>query len=327
MHDPNQDNQLDPCWNRKIMQIEEAIKLAGTEGQGINVAILDTGVDYNHPGIKDRFDPQKKGHNFVLSQDPDEPIDDDVHGTLVARILAEKGSGVAPQVNLYAIKLSRTREFPLRNIMEGLDWCVENSMDIVNMSLATHMYDRDFHKKCEKAYKKKIVLVAAAGNIETGADFPASFYEEVISVASIDSDMRHCVFSNVWPSIDVSAPGKDFYPLNEMPTSDDKEGTSYSAPQITGVIAIGLSMLRKNGKITSPKEIEQVLKETAMDLSDVEAVQKVISDWIEVYDPHRKLFKKDCFDGDATLIQCMYGAGLVQAEKFIRRLKVIKGID
>ena len=144
-----------PNWNRILLGVDQAIRLSQEMGEGIKIAVLDTGVDYSHPSVSSRFDPHQRGINLVHGQNPNDPIDLENHGTLVARIIAGQNTGIAPGSSLYAIKLSDNINFPLRNIILGIDWSIANHMDIINMSLGGPMYDSDLHEKCKEAKEQE----------------------------------------------------------------------------------------------------------------------------------------------------------------------------
>ena len=127
-----------------------AVHAAGIWGDGVKVAVIDTGIDYIHDdpdNIPYVVDPEflhnyKGGYDFV-NNDAD-PMDDNGHGTHVAGILAaEKNgylvAGVAPHVDLYALKiLDAAGNGDESNLILALQWAVDHDIDVVNMSLGTH---------------------------------------------------------------------------------------------------------------------------------------------------------------------------------------------
>ncbi len=171
----------DPFWNHRLLRIKEAIDLAGTRGKGVNIAILDTGIDYYYTSLRDRFNQRNLGYNVVNRLKSGEPLDDLGHGTIVARILAGSDFGISPESTIYSVKISESGKYELEDIIVGLDWCLANNIDIVNMSFGGWRYNKEFHEKCQEI-STSMVLVASAGNNQTGARFPASYHKEVISL-------------------------------------------------------------------------------------------------------------------------------------------------
>ncbi len=159
-------------------------------GSGVKVAVLDTGIDLDHPDLQVNI---KGGVNTI---NPFKSADDDNgHGTHVAGIIAGADNtvgvlGVAPNASLYAVKvLNKNGSGFISDIIEGLQWSIDNNMQVVNMSFGTSSDVQSFHDALINAYNSGIVLVAAAGNSGPGDStvlYPAK-YAEVIAVSATDS--------------------------------------------------------------------------------------------------------------------------------------------
>lgn len=185
-----------------------------TRGEGINVVVLDTGIDPNHPDLQAVY----AGGANVL--DPTKsPMDDLFHGTHVAGTIAAQDNdfgvvGVAPNVKLWAVKaLTQEGKGTDETIALGLDWVISKAQElggrwVVNMSLGSAVRGGDLEEEaCERAYNAGIILVAAAGN--DGHDFleyPAA-YRGVIPVGAVDDHDVKADFSNFGYGIDAVAPG------------------------------------------------------------------------------------------------------------------------
>lgn len=218
--------------------------LTENTGQGIRIAILDTGIDKDHECLSKNF---KGGYNFVDNNT--DLTDLNGHGTHVAGIIAAEDNdtgviGVAPNAYIYSVKvLDYTASGSASNIVAGMEWAAENDIQIINASLGSDSNSISFRRSVENVYNGGILIVAAAGNSGNGMgtgdniDFPAK-YNEVISVGATDINDKRARFSSTGPSLELSAPGVDIpstLPKNKYGTLS---GTSMSAPHVTGVAAL-----------------------------------------------------------------------------------------
>ncbi|MDF2534297.1 MAG: in Carlsberg [Bacillales bacterium] len=260
-----------------IDNVEYGVRLIGaqkewekTKGAGIKVAVLDTGIDYNHQDLKDRF---KGGVNFTTS-DINDYMDRQGHGTHCAGVIGASINylgivGVAPEVELYAVKvLSDSGQGTLEWIIQGLEWCIENGIHVVSMSLGAPGFIPSLYNAIKKAYDAGIVLVAAAGNEGAGQDtvgYPASF-DEVISVAAVDSIEHKGSFSSTSVEVDVSAAGVDVVSTFPNGKYARLSGTSMACPHIAGAVAlIQADSLQKTGKMMKPHDVLSFLAANSKD--------------------------------------------------------------
>ncbi|MGQ9601928.1 MAG: S8 family peptidase [Candidatus Bipolaricaulia bacterium] len=233
----------------------------GYEGEGVRVALLDSGLDPDHPDLRANY---RGGYDFV-NGDP-EPWDDNGHGTEVAGVLAaaEDGSGlvgVAPRAELYAVKvLGGNAHGAISDVVKGLEWAVQHGMDVVNMSLGTPEDSRALREAVRAAFEAGLVLVAPAGNESGAVLFPAA-YPEVIAVSATTKADRLAPFSNFGPEVDLAAPGE------EIPTTDLKgryslvSGTSFAAPHVAGTAALLIS-----SGVRDNREVRARLEQSAEEL-------------------------------------------------------------
>ncbi len=257
-------------------------------GSGIKVAILDTGIDKDHPDLKANV---KGGINFVSKPwwkepDPTKWDDDNGHGTYCAGIVAAVENdigviGVAPSVWLYAVKvLDRTGSGYLSDVIAGIDWCVQNGMQVVSMSLGTSEDSQALKDACDNAYAAGLVLVAAAGNDGDGDPttdevlYPAR-YDSVIAVAATAEDDSTPIWSSEGMEVELSAPGVDVRSTWKGGTYETHSGTSAACPHVSGTVALILASdetiwVEKgytNGDGTwTNSEVRNVLRGTADDL-------------------------------------------------------------
>lgn len=214
-------------------------------GAGIKVAILDTGIDYNHEDLKDNY---KGGYNFVDNNIY--PWDDNCltfaktcHGTHVAGIVAAENNGigvvgVAPNASLYAVKvLHASGSGNTSWIISGIQWAVDNHVDIASMSFGGPD-SQALHDALISAYNSGILLVASAGNTYgSGVEYPAAYIDSVIAVSATDSSDQIGSFSAIGPEVELAAPGVNIY-STVAGGYDYRTGTSMAAPHVAGVAAL-----------------------------------------------------------------------------------------
>jgi len=230
-------------WN--IEQINaDKVQAANTTGKGVRVAVIDTGVDYNHPDLVDVY----SGGFNVLSNSTD-PMDDNGHGTHCAGILAATGSsngiyGTAPGVSLYAVKvLSDKGEGRVSDVIEGIFWAKNNSMQVASMSLGTAGDSQALHDAVDEASADGVLIVVAAGNngVASGSGdtmkYPAK-YDSVLSVAAVNKYNHRASWSSTGSQLDVSAPGVNIRSTIPGAAYATYSGTSMAAPHVAGVAAL-----------------------------------------------------------------------------------------
>lgn len=247
----------------------------GNRGTGINVAIIDTGINYNHPDLCDNY---KGGYDFV--NDDVDPLDDNGHGTHCAGIIAAENNdigviGVAPEANLYSLKiLNNTGSGNISDLIAAIEWATEtckdtdtsNDIQVISMSLASNSGVTALETACSQAYNSGILLVAAAGNdgnkrgTGDSVDYPGA-YSSVIAVAATDSTDDRASFSSTGPAVELAAPG-----VNILSTYQDGwaslSGTSMACPHVAGTAAL---VLAANPSFTNDN-IRDRLVQTATDL-------------------------------------------------------------
>ncbi len=250
----------------------------GNKGAGVNVCVIDTGIDYTHPDLSDNY---RGGYDFV--NDDADPLDDNGHGTHCAGIIAAENNsigvvGVAPEVNLYAVKvLDRLGSGWLSDCIAGIQWAVDNNMDVVSMSWGSSVDSPSLKEACDNAYNAGLVLVAAAGNDGDGDpntteySYPAA-YDSVIAVGATNSSDAIADFSNTGPYLELAAPGVNIY--STLPTYrvtltrtygydyGTLSGTSMACPHVAGVAAL---ILASDPTLTNV-DVRYILQTTADDL-------------------------------------------------------------
>jgi len=244
-----------------------------TKGLAIKVAILDTGIDLDHPDLAANIKGNVNCINPAKSGD-----DDNGHGTAVAGVVAAINNsigvvGVGPEIYLYAVKvLGRTGGGNLSDIIDGLEWCVNNDMAIINISLGCSQPDSEtFHTAIQAVDSAGIVMVGSAGdNAEETAHYPGA-YPEVICLSSMDEDDQLAWFSDYGDAIDVIAPGDNINSTWKGGGYATHYGASLATAHAVGTIALLMSRPVGDYDLDSdsewdPTEVKNKLYDTAEDL-------------------------------------------------------------
>lgn len=241
----------------------------------VKVAVIDTGVDYNHEDLASVFG-DVKGYDFV---DLDSnPLPDDYaseyHGTHVAGIIAAASNnsigiaGVTPNVQLYALRaLNESGSGTFDDVADAINWATANGIDIVNMSLGggcTASGCAVLQAAVANAYANGVALVAASGNSGAGTiDYPAA-YPQVTAVGSLSSKDSLSTFSNRGSSQELVASGEDI--VSTFPNGQYAilSGTSMSTPLVTGMFA---AVLAEKPEM-SPLDVRVLMASTTDDLGN-----------------------------------------------------------
>lgn len=255
-------------------------------GKDIKVALIDSGITAHEDLVT------AGGYNTLDGQDEkDWDIDEKGHGTHCAGIIAaqanEKGvTGIAPLADVFALKI-----FPggrISDLLEAINWCVDNYMDVISLSLGSPYPATHLETALREANERGVICVAAAGNDKGRVSYPAA-YETVLAVSAIGSlnafpeDSAHALkiseyvgrdgqfffadFSNYGPEIDVCAPGVAI--LSSVPTGYAAwDGTSMACPFVAGLAALLLEAYpeARTGDGRQPYYVRRIIKDTAKDI-------------------------------------------------------------
>ena len=206
----------------------------------IIVAVLDTGVDSNHPDLQAKL---YSGYDFV-NNDPDSD-DDNGHGTHVAGIIGaitnntEGVAGTSWYCRIMPVKvLDSAGSGNDGDIASGLLYASVNGVKIINMSFGAVGTSSTLNNALSTAYDRGCVLIAAAGNDGVSVEFYPAAYEKCIAVSATDSNDLKASFSNYGSWIDVAAPGVNI--LSTLPGNNYgyESGTSMAVPFVSGVAAL-----------------------------------------------------------------------------------------
>ena len=263
---PN-DPEYSKQWNFRNINIEKAWD--ETKGEGITVAVIDTGVS-KVPDLK--LTKFAKGYDFV--NDKDDASDDHGHGTHVAGTIAQSTNngygvaGIAYKANIMPLKVLAARGGgTIADIAESIKFAADNGADVINMSLGGGGASNIMEEAIKYAHNKGVTIIAAAGNENRNSSSYPARYPDVISVSAIDSAGNKAPYSNFGAGVDLSAPGGSEGAKIIQNTVDPRtgesvfvgfQGTSMAAPHVAGVAAL----IRATG-VDSPDEVRDILKQSS----------------------------------------------------------------
>lgn len=253
----------------QMIQAEEAWDVTLGDANVV-VAILDTGVDLEHPEFDGRLLP---GYDFINSDD--DPRDDHSHGTLTTGIAVaatnnETGiAGIAGDSSILPIKtLDENNQTTYSVIADSIIYAADHDADVINLSLGGYTDSQTLRDAVEYAWERGAVLVAAAGNDDTTSPFYPAAYEHVLAVSATTKYDDFWSGSNYGDWIDISAPGYLVYSTSWSASSGSTygylHGTSASSPHAAGVAAL----LRAQEPDLSSTQIRAILEQTANDKGD-----------------------------------------------------------
>ncbi len=240
------------------------------------VAVIDTGVDVNHPDLKAHLTPPSTWYDYGSGDS--NPTDTFGHGTHCAGIVAAIGNnGVGVAGASWNVRIMPIKVFPdnvgstnTSLIAKGIVHAVDYGADVVSLSVGSPSPSQVLESAVEYAYQHGVLIVAAVGNSNSESVFYPAAYPHVLSVAALDQNDRKAMFSNYGTWVDVSAPGVHI--LSTMPTYkvkmneygyvqnyDYMSGTSMAAPLVAGIGALVKSIRPEWG----PDRIAQVIESTA----------------------------------------------------------------
>jgi len=238
------------------------------------IAVIDTGVNYNHEDLAGKV---ILGPDYVNNDN--DPMDDHGHGTHVSGIAAaitNNGKGVAGvnwNSKILAIKAFDSNGCGCDDaIIRGIQYASEHGAEVINMSFGGPYYDPAIQDIINYAYAQGCVLIAAAGNGNTSVPAYPAACDHVIAVAATDKDDNRTSYSNYGPWVDVAAPGGAFWTYDSNGGARQcgqilscglgdhdyvlKCGTSMAAPFVSGAASLVFSVTPD----ASPDEVENILK-------------------------------------------------------------------
>ncbi len=272
-------------WNFEKINVRDAWNIS--RGDGVTVAVIDTGVAFRDHGRFHRLEDLEntrfvKGYDFIHNNNL--PLDDHGHGSHVAGTIAQstnngKGvAGIAYNARIMPLKvLSANGYGRTSDIADAVRYAADNGAQVINMSLGGSFPSLVLKSACDYAWKKGVVIVCAAGNSSTSRpSYPAAF-SSCLSVSATRYDDKLAPYSNRGPFIDIAAPGGDttvdqnndgkpdgIMQNTIMIGNPEKEGyyifqgTSMASPHVAGIAAMLIS-----AGVGNNREVVSILKKTA----------------------------------------------------------------
>ncbi|PDO10272.1 MAG: hypothetical protein BLM47_07895 [Candidatus Reconcilbacillus cellulovorans] len=260
---PNDSLYLRYQWNLPQIAADRGWDIS-KGSDDVLVAVVDTGVDRDHPDLNGRIRP---GRNTIRPDAP--PLDDVGHGTHVAGIISaivNNATGIAgmswnnPILPVKA--LDDTGAGSTLSVAQGIIWATDQGAKVINLSLGNYA-DSDFlHDAVRYAYERDVVLVAAVGNDNTDKPGYPAAYPEVLAVGATGPNRKKAAFSNYGDYLDVVAPGigiASTYPNGRYAAMS---GTSMASPHVAALAALIRSV---NPRLTNA-EVYDIIRRTADDL-------------------------------------------------------------
>jgi subtilisin len=255
-----QDAKQKSGWNITAFDLPKAWQF--TKGEGVVIAVLDTGCDLDHPDLKENLLP---GKNYVRLGKP--PVDGNGHGTHITGTLVAADNdigvvGVCPKAKVRPIKvLDNKGNGNLLSVSRGIRWAVKQGVDIISMSLGAPVKVQQVRKAIQFAARKGVPTFVAAGNAgKTKEVFYPANYPETIAIGAIDEKFRRANFSNTGENLDFMAPGVDIVSTVPNDWYATLSGTSMATPFAVGVAALMLSYVRANKSDVALKTVEDYRK-------------------------------------------------------------------
>jgi subtilisin family serine protease len=250
----------------QALRVQQAHRMA--TGKGVRVAVIDTGVDFQHPDLLGRI---AKANDFVHQRNA--PFTADVHGTAVAGVIAAGANnevgivGVAPGAEIYALKAcwprtpgSREAECNSYTLALAVESAIDEKVQVLNLSLAGPD-DPLLAKLLGNALSRGIVVVAADGGAP-GHSFPANV-KGVLGVVGSDDLKGGLARPSLRSTSSLAAPAIDIISTAPPNSYDFFSGSSLAAAEITGIVAL---LLEKNPKL-APAQIRDILTKTSHPLA------------------------------------------------------------
>ena len=210
-----------------------------TGSDTVIIAIIDTGVDYNHPDLAGKI---VSGYDFI--QHDSIAQDDNGHGTHVAGIAAAASNnaqgiaGVSWGARIMPVKVLNSGGGGVySDTASGIMWAAEHGAQIINLSIGEVYSSYTLQNAVDYAIGKGCLVIAASGNDDNSQILYPARYPKVMAVAATDASNQRASFSTYGPEIDIAAPGDQIYSL-DIGGYATHSGTSMAVPHVAGLAAV-----------------------------------------------------------------------------------------
>jgi len=275
-----------------------------TGSSEVVIAVVDTGVDYNHEDLADNIwtnpgeipnngkDDDNNGfvddiHGWDFVDKDNSPKDLHGHGTHCSGIISSVTNngigvaGIASNCKIMPVCVGNDKIIWLWNVLDGIAYAADNGADIISMSFGNYISSDMVKDVLDDAYSQGSVLVAAAGNEEKSLELYPAGYDNVIGVAATDQYDNRAFFSNNGLWVDVAAPGVDILSLRAKNTDmygdgihivDEHyyiaSGTSMACPVVSGVVGLLLS----NKPNLNQNEIKTIISNAVDEVNSIKYI-------------------------------------------------------
>lgn len=265
--DVNSTESTSQTWGNDRIESKEtlnAIKASGKKLSEVTVGVIDSGVDYTHPDLRDRI--VDTSLNFSSSGKQNSSMDDQGHGTMVAGIVMQNTTDNV-KIKPYKV-LNKDGKCATSQIISVVNHILteKDAPSVINLSLGGEYdkldpFEKTLRSLIESLVGKGCTVVVAAGNESSDAgNYSPSNISSVITVSASTSKNTRSYYSNFGSVVDIAAPGDNIYTTNlGGGYTSSHSGTSFSAPFVTAAAATVLMM---DSTLTS-KEIESKIKDAA----------------------------------------------------------------
>lgn len=265
--DVNSTESTSAAWGNDRIESKETlnvIKSSGKKLSEVTVGVIDSGVDYTHPDLKDRI--VDTSLNFSSSGKTDNCMDDNGHGTMVAGIVMQNTTDNV-KIKPYKV-LNKDGKCATSQIISVVNHILaeKDAPSVINLSLVGEYdkldpFEKTLRSLIESLVGKGCTVIVAAGNESSDAgNFSPSNISNVITVSASTSNNEKSYYSNFGSVVDIAAPGDNIYTTNlGGGYTSSYSGTSFAAPFVTAAAA---TVLMLDNTLTS-KEVENKIKDAA----------------------------------------------------------------
>jgi major intracellular serine protease len=263
------------CWAYEELKVEQFWAKTGSKGEGITIAVFDTGIDSTHVCFKGR---NFLGRRFYSGGEDDCISDKEGHGTGVTSLIAglePSFVGVAPESTIIIAKIEK--DFGINDLYaKAFAWAIKQKANIISISQEIASRDEALQRAIYAATEAGIFVVAAAGNtgvLEKNYIIYPACYENVLSIGAMGESRIPYIYSPRSDKLALVAPGDDIKIAVPGSTYKSDSGTSFAAPLVSACLAILLAASRKNALDVSRKKIEGAIKSTAREVKNYSSNQ------------------------------------------------------
>ncbi|WP_199434202.1 type VII secretion-associated serine protease mycosin [Qaidamihabitans albus] len=258
-------------WAQRTLDAQ-AVQRQAT-GSGVVVAVVDSGVDSDHPQLR-KSGKVLRGQDFFLVGDLPGSFDCVSHGTAVASIIAARPAerigfaGLAPDATILPVRVSETdatgegtaQAIDPQVLARGIWYAADHGADVINLSVAGSLDNHFVRDAVRHAQNKDVVVVAAVGNAQEGPapgppTYPAG-YDGVLGVGAVDMTGTRLPSSQIGPQVDIVAPGGGVLAAARAGGHQYQDGTSFAAPFVAATAALVRSA---RPELSAEQVVERIL--------------------------------------------------------------------